>query len=82
MKSLSEEWRRVMETKTNQRTRILRELKDKRFVTNLDLNKICFRYSARLAELRKDGYNIQKEYERQGVFRYWLVPERELGDEY
>ena len=71
-----------METmkKTNQTSRILRELRDKRFVTNIDLNKICYRYGARIHELRKEGWNIQREYERPGVYRYWLVPEREYAD--
>lgn len=66
--------------KNNQTARILRLLKDRRFVTNIDLNKICFRYGARLHDLRKEGYQIQREYERPGVHRYWLVPEREYGD--
>lgn len=62
--------------KTSQTQRILRELRDKRFVTNIDLNKICYRYSARIHELRNDGWNIQRSYEKPSVYRYWLVEER------
>lgn len=45
-------------TKESQATRILKLLKSKRVVTNAQLNKICFRYSARIHELRNDGYII------------------------
>lgn len=63
--------------KKNQKTRILEHLKANREVTNIDLNKICYRYGARINELRKDGWNIQREYWRPGIHRYWLVGDRE-----
>lgn len=63
-----------------QATRILRLLRRERFVTNAELNKICFRYSARIHELRDDGWNIQREYWKPGVYRYWLVPERDVDE--
>lgn len=41
--------------------------------TNLELNKICFRYGARIHELRKRGCVITKETLSPGVFRYTLA---------
>lgn len=39
--------------------------------TNLELNKICFRYGARLFDLKKEGFSITKEPGKgRGVFRY------------
>lgn len=72
----------TMEKKVSQTTKILRLLKSKRTVTNVELNRICFRYTARIHELRKDGYNIQRQYEKPGVFKYWLVQENEQPDTY
>ncbi len=69
-------------TKTSQTKRILTKLRVNRTVTNTELNKIAYRYSARILELRNDGHNIQKKYVRRGVVLYWLVPEREFADEY
>jgi hypothetical protein len=65
-----------MRVKENQTSKILRVLKTNRYVYNTDLNKICFRYGGRIFELRREGHNIQKEYVKPGVFKYWLVPER------
>lgn len=58
--------------KVNQGTRILRRLKQGR-VSNIELNRMCFRYSARIYELREAGYSIQRQYVRHGVWEYWLV---------
>lgn len=44
-------------------------------VTNVTLNRIAFRYSARLAELRKEGYDISTLYIAPGLFRYVLHKE-------
>lgn len=30
-------------------------------VSNYDLNNICFRYGARIQELRQEGYNIESK---------------------
>lgn len=49
-----------------------------RGATNVELNRICFRYSARLFELRRDGYHITTENLKYGVFKYTLVAEPEL----
>lgn len=48
----------IATTKETQTSRILKLLKEKKVVTNAELNNICFRYSARIHELRKDGYII------------------------
>jgi len=40
-------------------------------VTNVQLNQVCFRYSARIFELRKK-YNISKKPIGDGVFEYKL----------
>lgn len=45
-------------TKESQTTRILKALKRDKVVTNVQLNDICYRYSARIHELRNDGYII------------------------
>ena len=66
---------------SNQSTKILKKLKENRFVTNLELNSICYRYSARIHELRADGHLIERDYVKPGVYRYWLVrQEKEYGD--
>lgn len=40
--------------------------------TNYELNKIAFRYSARIAELRKDGVEISTVQIKKGLFKYTL----------
>ena len=50
--------------------RVLRELRARRRVSNLDLNKISHRYSARIHELRNDGHRIEISPLGQGVFEY------------
>ncbi len=39
-------------------------------VTNLQLNAICFRYGARIWELRREGYDIETKPEGESVFRF------------
>lgn len=43
--------------------------------TNVELNAICFRYGARLWELRKAGYNIRTESLGDGLYRFTLLSE-------
>jgi helix-turn-helix protein len=43
--------------------------------TNLELNAICFRYGARIFELRKTGYDIETRREGETEFRFVLVGE-------
>jgi len=62
--------RQEMTRRKSHYLRILDMFKTRREVTNLDLARITFRYSARLGELRKDGHKILAMYERPGVWRY------------
>lgn len=61
--------------KVSQTERILRLLKrrGKFGASNRELNSICFRYSARIHELRKEGHHIEGERDRAGLFRYYLT---------
>ena len=60
-----------------QRERILLLLRSRGPVgaTNVELNAICFRYGARIFELREIGYNIQTRREGETEFRFILVGE-------
>lgn len=51
-----------------QTARILRILKEEGRVTNAELNRICFRYGARLHELRKEGHKIVTSRIGEGLF--------------
>jgi len=62
---MSETQRRV-----SNRDKVLAYLKDHHTVTNVDLNAICFRYGARILELRAEGYDIQTGEKRGGVVFY------------
>lgn len=42
-------------------------------VTSRDLNKIAYRYSARIMELRRDGHVIEVSRIKDGLFRFKLV---------
>ena len=42
---------------------------------NTELNSICYRYGARIFELRKAGFEIEKAFVEPGVFRYSLCSE-------
>jgi len=52
------------------RDRVLAYLQEHHTVTNVDLNAICFRYGARILELRAEGYDIQTGEKRGGVVWY------------
>ena len=41
-------------------------------ITNAELNIICFRYGARIFELRSEGWRIDTMCEGVGAFRYVL----------
>lgn len=45
-------------------------LKSEGTVTNRDLNKICFRYGARIHELRKEGHKIVTSRVKEGLFSF------------
>lgn len=50
--------------------RILKLLKANGSATNRELNTICFRYGARLHELRQEGHLIATEQLKDGLFRF------------
>jgi hypothetical protein len=56
----------------NQKQRILNRLKQGK-ATSKDLNDICYRYSARLGELRKEGHQIRTTRVKQGLYEYQLI---------
>lgn len=57
----------VTDTKTK---KILTLLKEKRTVTNFELNNICYRYAARIYELRADGYRIVSVHVKDGLWKF------------
>lgn len=67
-----------------QKQRLLRILKARGLngVTNLELNEqIGFRFSARIYELRQDGFDIQRRHVLGGKWLFWLDPEFEHGED-
>lgn len=59
-------------SKESQTAKILKLLKEKGNATNIELNKICYRYSARIADLRKEGHNIITVHEKGSIWRFYL----------
>lgn len=59
-----------MSEKLSQTARILKLLKSKHQVTNRELNRLAYRYSARIAELRTEGHHILTERAKDGLFTY------------
>jgi hypothetical protein len=43
--------------------------------TNVVLNGICYRYGARIFELKQQGYGIERDLVSKGVWMYTLVSE-------
>lgn len=60
-----------------QRNAVLSALKQAKShgCTNTELNKLCFRYGARIYELRAQGYRIETAQIGVGLYRYTLAPE-------
>ena len=79
MKSLKNSVRNLLTYETpfiynrlmNQREKILIRLKQGS-ATNVDLNKICYRYSSRIHELRAAGSDIEKKRMSKGIYKYTL----------
>lgn len=59
------------ERRESAKTRVLDRLL-KGPASNVELNAICYRYGARLKELRDQGYNIITESVSRGEYRYIL----------
>lgn len=59
---------------TTQKERILDKLEraGAKGVSNIDLNQICFRYSARLKDLRDEGYQISTIRVKDSIFTFIL----------
>lgn len=64
-----------MSEKLTQTAKILKLLKEKGSATNVELNKICFRYGGRLYDLRKEGHDIVSIHEKDSVWRFYLKDE-------
>jgi hypothetical protein len=64
------------EDRKAQRSQIFNALRKARSqgCTNVELNKICFRYGGRIHELRNDGHKIITKKEGE-LYRYTLAPE-------
>ena len=64
----------MIDKRQNQRERILALLQaaGNTGVTNLVLNQICFRFGARIHELRQDCWDIETKAEGESVFRFIL----------
>ena len=56
--------------KLSQTARILKLLKSKWRATNVELNRICFRYGARIWELRREGHVIVTNRIETGLFEF------------
>ena len=45
-------------------------------VTNIELNRdICFRYGARIMDLREQGYNIKSKHIKGSIWEFSLITE-------
>lgn len=60
--------------------KILKLLKANGSATNRELNTICFRYGARLHELRAEGHIILTERVKEGLYRFVYKGEVEDAD--
>ena len=64
---------------------VLARLRQDRVVSNVELNKICFRYSDQIFRLRREGYIIGKEHVKDYQWNYIFNGhvddnEKEYGD--
>ena len=60
--------------KMSQKQKVLQLLMSKPVVFNTELNKICFRYSGRIHELKKKNIFVSDgEYVKKGVYSYRLL---------
>ena len=59
----------------SQKEKILKLLKERgaNGATNYELNSICFRYGARIKDLRVEGYNIKTVREGGSRFKFVLI---------
>lgn len=67
----------------SQTAKMLRLFKEKRIVSNKELNAICFRYAARIHELRREGHIIITNHVKDSLYHFHYMGERkekEYGD--
>ena len=69
----------VMSVVLTKEARILRLLKSKGRATNAELNRICFRYGARIHDLRSDGYIIVTNRLKSGLFEFVFKGHKDDG---
>lgn len=55
--------------------RILQLLEEKESVTNIELNSVCFRYGARLLDLRNQGHDIKSKHIKDSLWEFRLIKE-------
>jgi len=65
-----------MKTKEQKVLELLRSRKNG--AMNTELNRICFRYGARIADLRAKRYIIETKREGEGLYSYKLIKEPNL----
>ena len=70
-----------MSESLSQTARILKLLKTNGSATNRELNRICFRYGARLHDLRREGWEITSVREKDGLWRFVLKGHRDDAKE-
>lgn len=63
--------------KESQTAKILRLLKERGKLTNHELNKLCYRYGARIYELRKEGHLIISNHIKDGLWEFVYKGEKE-----
>lgn len=66
-----------MSESLTQTARILKLLKTNGSATNRELNRICFRYGARIHDLRREGWEITSVREKDGLWRFVLKGHRD-----
>lgn len=59
----------------SQTARILRMFKERGELTNRELNLVCYRYGARIHELRREGHKIISLHEKDSLWRFIYVSE-------
>lgn len=67
----------------SQTAKILKLLREERVVSNRELNALCFRYAARIHELRREGHIIVTDRASDGLYNFHYMGERkekEYGD--
>jgi len=56
--------------KDTQRAKIIKLLKTNGKATNTELNRICFRYGARIYDLRKEGHIIKSKHIKDSLWEF------------